>query len=159
MLRGGKERQLVELSKSLSEQHQIQLVVFSKEVHYKEILSTNIVIHHLKKSDRKGITASKKIISICKIFKPDIIHAWDHLSAVTAIPASLLNSIKLIDSIRYAAEKKRFKGNWYISDLAFLFSNMVIANSNAGLAAHRKTINKKFRVIYNGFDFSRINHF
>jgi len=158
LIRGGKERQLVELSRSLSEQHQIQLVVFSKEIHYKEILKTNIVLHHLKKSDRKSFAASKKIISICKTFRPDVIHTWDHLSAVSAIPASFLYSIKLVDSIRYAAEKKRFKGNWYIAYLAFRFSNRVLANSEAGLIAHRKNINKKYRVIYNGFDFSRINN-
>lgn len=157
LARGGKERQLVELAKSLSQQHQIELVVFSEEIHYKEILSTNITFYYLKKSDRKGFTASKKIMSICKTFRPDVIHAWDHLSAVSAIPASRFYSIKLIDSIRYAAEKKRFRGNWYISDLAFSFSNLVIANSLAGLKAHRKSINKKFRVIYNGFDFGRLN--
>jgi glycosyltransferase involved in cell wall biosynthesis len=156
LTRGGKERQLVELSKSLSQQHQIELVVFSEEIHYKEILSTNITFHYLKKSDRKSFAASNKIISICKTFRPDVIHAWDHLSAVSAIPASLFYSIKLIDSIRYAAEKKRFHANWYITDLAFRFSNRVIANSLAGLKAHHKSINKKYRVIFNGFDFSRI---
>jgi glycosyltransferase involved in cell wall biosynthesis len=158
LLRGGKERQLVELSKSLSQHHQIELVVFSKEIHYKEILTLNIKLHYLEKSDRKGLAASKKILSICKNFRPDIIHAWDHLSAVCAIPAARFYSIKLIDSIRYAAEKKRFRGNWYISDLAFGFSNVVIANSVAGLKAHRKSIDKKYRVIYNGFDLNRINH-
>jgi len=157
LARGGKERQLVELVKSLSQQHQIELVVFSEEVHYKEILTTNITFHYLKKADRKGLAASKKIIAICKKFKPDLIHAWDHLSAVSAIPATFIYSIKLIDSIRYAAEKKGFHKNWYITDLAFSFSKMVIANSNAGLKAHGKTINKKFRVIYNGFDFGRLN--
>lgn len=157
LVRGGKERQLVELSKSLSQKHQIELIVFSEEIHYKEILSTNITFHYLKKSDRKSLAASRKILKICRNFRPDVIHAWDHLSAVCAIPASFFYSIKLIDSIRYAAEKKKFRGNWYITDLAFGFSKMVIANSVAGLKAHRKSINQKYRVIFNGFDLSRIN--
>ncbi|MHA1380873.1 MAG: glycosyltransferase family 4 protein, partial [Candidatus Helarchaeota archaeon] len=45
---------------------------------------------------------------------------------------------------------------WFISKLAFLLADFVIANSLAGLKANNLTPSNKNKCIYNGFDFNRV---
>ena len=159
LAKGGKERQLVELIKGLSNNanNQIELVLIKGIIDYKDIYKNNIKIHILDKNHKLDFRFFFKLNKICKKYKPDIIHSFSSLFTFFSIPIKLFNKIKLIDgSIRYAAPVKNVSMVSLLAKYNFYFSNLVIANSIAGLKAHRLNQNNKFRYIYNGFDFSRL---
>jgi glycosyltransferase involved in cell wall biosynthesis len=155
---GGTERQLVELLKALQQDPKVEceLAVLDKDIHFKELLETKIKIHFL---DKQAIQFSlmKQIFQICKTFKPDILHTWSYKPTRLSIPIVKILNIKLINgSIRYAKSIRRFSNLWWNAKISFLFSDMIIANSKAGLLVHHLKESNKIKYIYNGFDFNRI---
>jgi len=149
---GGKERQLIELLKGIIKHNNIQInvIVFEKRIEYHKFYELKIN-HYLL--SRNYFNSIFHLIRICRNIKPDIIHSWGKICTFCSIPASNLLNIKLIDgSIRYAAPVKFVLNKWIMSEINFLFSNFVVANSYAGLKTINRKSNKKFSVIYNGFD-------
>ena len=158
---GGKERRLVELLKGLSKYENISmdLVLTRREIHYTDIFNLNIKIHYIeRKYLKKDPSLFFKFYRIARKFKPDIIHVWSSMSAVYAIPtAKLLNEKFINSSITYALPVKRFSKLWLISKITFPLSDIIVANSQAGLRVHNLKQTHKHRVIYNGYDFERNN--
>ena len=154
---GGKERRLVELIKGLKKYPDIEmeLVLTREDIHYTEIFDTGIKIHYtIRKGLKKDPRLFWKFYKIAKRFKPDIIHVWGNMVAVYAIPAKVLLRVPMINNQITNAPLK--VNNGFLSHkLTFPFSNLIIANSYAGLKAYNAPENKSI-VIYNGFDFSRI---
>ncbi len=153
---GGKERRLVELIKGLSTDpnFDIEIVLTKDDIHYKDILSTNIKIHYIiRKGLKKDPRVFYKFYKIAKNFKPDIIHVWGNLVAIYAIPAKVLLKIPMVNNQITGAPLKVSKGI-LSHKLSFPFSDRIIANSFAGLKAYNAPNNKSL-VIYNGFDFNR----
>jgi len=149
--RGGKERQLIELIKQLvGRGYVITVVVFDSTFAYAEINGLNINI--LKKNGINLFKSIFKLFTIIKKTKPKIIHSWSALTTLLIYPAAKRYNVKLIDSIRYAKSIKPLSKKWFISNLAFLLSDRVVANSNAGLKTHHKVYNRKYKVIYNGYE-------
>lgn len=152
--RGGKERQLTELAMNLvNRNHSISIVVFDKNIQYEELLEIGVNIVVLNKKKFNLVKSVFELFSIVKRQQPDIVHSWSSLTTLMIFPAVKTYNVKLIDSIRYAKQIKRFSQKWFISNLAFLVSNRVIANSNAGLKTHGKNPGKKYKTIYNGYRF------
>ncbi len=158
---GGKERRLVELIKGLRKYPDIEmeLVLTKDEIHYTDIIDTNIKIHY---TIRKRLTKDPRVFfqfyKITKNFMPDIIHVWGGMVAVYAIPSAKYFKIKLINgSITYAAHVKVLSKIWIYSKLTFPLSNIIVSNSIAGLRTHKLAQSKKNRIIYNGYDFNRNN--
>lgn len=156
---GGKERRLVELIKGLSKYPDIEmeLVLISDNIHYRDIFATGIKINF---TIRKGLKKDPKVFSkfykIAKQFKPDIIHVWGGMSALYAIPTKLLLSVPMINNQIADAPIKVSKG--ILSHKStFLFSDKLIANTTAGLKSYSAPSGKS-KVIYNGFEFNRINN-
>lgn len=158
---GGKERRLTELMKilTLNPDFNFELVVMNSEIHYREVLDLNIQIHYLLRKKRKDISIFRKFYKICKNYKPDIVHCWDSMTAVYAIPACKLLSIKLVNGAVVDTPQIRtfLNKNWLRVKLTFPFSNFIIGNSKSGLAAYNAPIQKSL-LIYNGFNFQRINN-
>lgn len=154
---GGKERRLVQLIRSLSRRPdmQMELVVTRRDVHYKEIFDTGIVIHYLvRKFSKKDPTVFVRFMKIVRRFRPDVLHVWGNMVAVYAIPAKVLFNIPMVNSqIADAPDRipRKLFGHW----LTFPFSDRIVANSRAGLTAYNVS-ESKGTVIYNGFDFDRI---
>ena len=156
---GGKERQLVELLNGLSRYKDIEceLAVMSKDIHYNEIFNLDINIHYLIRRWKKDPIIFLKLYKICKEFKPDIIHSWDLISTLLSIPLAKYFGIKLINSsLRGSSSASYFTKYSILSNLSFIFSDIVISNSMAGLKARGKKENEKFKVVRNGFNFDRI---
>lgn len=155
---GGKERRLNELLKKLSSVPGIdfELVLMSREIHYKNILESNIPIHFLIRSSKKDLSVFRKFYQICKNYRPDIIHCWNSMAAIYSVPAAKLLGIKLINGMVVDTPVKQNISNksWLRAKLTFPFSNMVIGNSRAGLEAYKAPVNKSI-CIYNGMDFTR----
>ena len=155
---GGRERQLVEFLKGLYNYKGItfELVVMSHKIHYSTIKKLNIKIHYLIRNSKKDPRILKHLYKICKEFKPDIIHTWDSMASVYAMPiVKLMNLIFINGMIRDAPPNlKPLSKPWIRSKLTFPFSDVIVANSNAGIKAYHTPINKGV-CIHNGFDIQR----
>src|SRR5665647_1342755 len=98
---GGKERMLIELMKGIKLRQNIEfeLIVMSREIHYQEVFHLDIKIHYLIRSIKKDLTVSYKFYNICKNYKADIVHCWDGMTAVIAVPACKLLNIKFVNGM------------------------------------------------------------
>ena len=153
---GGKERRVVELLKHLNKTTSYKLIlVLTKElILYEDIFELNIKIHIIpRKILKKDPTLFFKFILICLKEKPNIIHVWDSKTATYAIPAKLLINIPMINSQITNASGKIIKSKWN-TKLGLLFSDLIIANSKAGLKSFDAPESKSI-YIHNGFDFKR----
>ncbi|MEO6488414.1 MAG: glycosyltransferase [Ferruginibacter sp.] len=160
MTAGGKERRLTELMKALAQDPTIQfeLVVMSKDVHYKEVFELGIKIHYLIRSTKKDLSVFKKFYRICKEFKPSIVHCWDSMTGIYAVPACKWLHIKLVNGMVVDTPVQQNIKNkyWLRAKLIFPFADIVIGNSNAGLKAYGAPANRSV-CIYNGMDLNRFN--
>ena len=155
---GGKERRLVELIKKISQYPDVsvEIALMKDEIHYKDIHNYDVKIHLL---ERKGLKKDPRIFfkffRLVRKVQPNIIHVWGNMVAIYSIPARILLGGTLINSqITDAPEKPStaFLG----PRLTFPFSDRIIANSHAGLNVYNAP-SEKSSVIYNGFDFSRLD--
>ena len=157
---GGKERQLVELLKNLSQRKEFQLdvAVMNDDIHYNEIFDLDIEVHYLVRHSSRDLSVFLKLYRLCRTIRPHIIHAWDSLTAFHAIPAARLLGIKFINGfIRHAARPRPFSKFWLVSKLSTLFAHRTVSNSMAGLDAHGLKPSRKNHCIVNGFNPVRIS--
>jgi glycosyltransferase involved in cell wall biosynthesis len=160
---GGKERRSVELIRYLKQQpgnYEIELVLTEKEIFYEDILRTNVRIRILQRNRfRYDPAIFFKFYSICRNFRPDIIHAWGKMTTFYAIPAKTLCKVPLVSSLIADASKgyNDYSPYHLLLRTNVHFSDVILANSRAGLRAYG--INeRKARVIYNGADLLRFGY-
>lgn len=81
------------------------------------------------------------------------------MTAVYSVPVCKLLKIKFINGMvtNSPYSKKISNKHWLRGQISFPFSDMIIANSQAGLKAYNAP-GKKSYVIYNGFDFKRLDN-
>lgn len=154
---GGMERQLVELLSGLikTESINVELVLLSEEVHYSKFYDLNIPVYHVHRRYRKDPSVFWRLYRLFKETKPDIIHVWESMNAVYALPGSCLLGIPFVNGmIRSAPENLDFN-NLIRARCTFWFSRKVISNSLAGLNTYNVK-DAKAVCIYNGFDFGRV---
>jgi glycosyltransferase involved in cell wall biosynthesis len=158
---GGKERRLTELMKGLKDKPNINfmLVVMNSDIHYTEVLDLNITVEFLIRKTRRDVSVFNKLYKICRGFEPDVIHCWDGMTAIYAIPASKLLGIKLVNGlvVNTPVERTILNKYWLYAKLSFPFSDAIIGNSKAGLTAYNVP-HKKRVLIYNGFNFRRLDN-
>jgi len=156
---GGKERRLVELIKGLSKYPDIKmtLVLTKDEIHYTDIFKTEIKIYYtIRKGLKKDPRLFFKFYNIVKKVKPDIIHVWGNMVAVYAIPTKILLGIPMINNQITDAPPK-FHNTVLNHKITFPFSDLIIANSKAGLKVYNAPKRKSI-CIYNGFNFNRLKN-
>lgn len=161
LVAGGKERRLTQLMKGLKfDQHiQFELVVMNTEIHYTEILDWNIKIHYLLRESKKDLSVFTRFYKICKVYQPDIVHSWESMTSIIAVPVCKLLHIKLVNGMVASTPVKQnvFDKYWLRAKLTFPFSNIIIGNSNAGLIAYGAPA-RKSTCIYNGMDLTRFDN-
>lgn len=159
LVSGGMERRLVELVKGFDGYTDVQLhvVVFSDKIHYTEIYDYGIPVTILKREPKRNPKVFAQLYKLCKNWGPDLIHTWGTMSAVLAVPTSLLLRIKLINGfVVDASHNMKFNDTRLIrARLSFPFSKVIVGNSQAGLKAYGVSKNKRI-CIYNGFNSNRI---
>jgi glycosyltransferase involved in cell wall biosynthesis len=155
---GGKERRLTELLKALKfkQDFEYELVTMSSYIYYKEVLNLGIKIHYIIRKSKYDLSVFSRFYKLCRNYRPDIVHCWDSMTALYLVPACRLLHIKLINSMVFDAPFKQNILNkyWLRARLTFPVSDIVVANSKAGLLAYKAPENKSV-VIYNGFNFAR----
>jgi len=161
LIAGGKQRRLVELMKGvkLKSNIEFEIIVMSSEIHYNQVIDLGIKIHYLVRSTKNDFSVFRKFYKICKNYQPDIVHCWDSLTAAIAVPSCKILHIKLVNGlvVDTPVNQTIFDKFWLRARLTFLFSNIVIGNSNAGLKAYKAPVSRSL-CIYNGMDLSRFNN-
>ena len=157
---GGKERRLISLIKELRlrDNIEIEIIILSEDIHYKEIYDFNIKVHILKRNIKKDIKILSKFNRIVKGFKPDLVHCWDNIAAIHFGPICKIKSIPFLNSMISTAPPanlvKTFSKRYISTAISYPFSDVILANCEAGLESFRVPKNKR-KCIYNGFDFNR----
>ncbi len=159
LVKGGRERRLIELLKGFAKYDDIELalVLFSKKVEYQEIHDMGLPIYYLERKPKKDPRVFWRFFKICQKEQPDIVHSWGTMPSIYAIPTVKLLGIKFINaSIADAPENLSWRDSrWLRSKLIFPFCDAVVGNSKAGLSAYEAPKHKSF-CFYNGFDFRRV---
>lgn len=157
---GGKERQVTELVKGLMDNPSLQilLLIMNEEIFYHDIYKTGVKIKILPQKLHTTYRNIYKIYTVCKEFKPDIVHSWDYMSSFYVLPSILLLKIKFVNgAIRFANIKFPFFSKlWFMNKVIFRYADKIVANSKAGLVS--LNLEYKGTVIFNGFDNQRINN-
>lgn len=156
--KGGKERQFSYLlTQLLRNGHECIIISFDKRIGFEAFEDKRIIRFFLKPKSRKNLLASTAIFSICKHENPDVIHAWDTYSSLCGVLASKWLGIPLINgSIRTTFTQNRPFPR-LLRRLSYATAQSVVANSLAGMQSEGKSLNKKYRVIYNGFDLQTLH--
>jgi glycosyltransferase involved in cell wall biosynthesis len=160
LIKGGRERRMIELIKGLLERSDVQmeLVLFANVIDYPEIHDLDIPLHILERKPKKDPRVFYRFYQLCKRFQPDVIHTWSSMCAIFAYPAIKLLNIKLANgNIANAPHNlKIWDKELFRAKLTFPFSDIIIGNSEAGLKAYYAPKSKSL-CIHNGFDFKRIS--
>lgn len=155
---GGKERRLTELLKALKVRQNIEfeLVVMSRNIHYREVLDLGINIRYIIRETKKDISVFNKFYKLCRNYRPDIVHCWDSMTAVYLVPTCKLLHIKLVNGmvIDSPVRQNVFNKYWLRARLTFPFSDIIVGNSRAGLLAYKAPESRGY-IVYNGFSSER----
>ena len=158
LCKGGKERRLLELMKGLKIRNVIfELILLTDLIEFKEVYDLGMKIHILKRKIKKDPLIYLQVNKICKNFKPDIINSWGLMPSVYAMPVAKWRRIKFINSMIVNAPKKLTFKTKFFSSIVFPFSDVIAANSYAGLRSYGIEKDRGI-VIYNGYDFNRIEN-
>lgn len=155
---GGKERRLLELVRYLKENtnHEMVVVLTEEKIQYQYADKLDVAIKILKRGIKKDPILLYRFYRLCRSEKPDIIHTWGSMLAFYALPAVVLRKIPHINSqITNAPLRRKTSGfHYFITNLGFRFSDVILANSYAGLKSYGLS-GDKCRVIYNGIRLDR----
>lgn len=158
---GGKERQLVELLKGLSREKEIEchLIVMSETTHYTDLYKLDIPVHRLVRTSQRDPGMFLRLYKLLKHIRPDILHSWSSMCSIYALPSIKLLQIKFVNGfLRDAPPHLGTRDKeWRRAKITFPFSDVIVANSNAGLRAYKAPENKSY-CIHNGFDLARIKN-
>ncbi len=158
--RGGRERRFVQLVRGLNEAGYNELFLINTRniLDYTEILDYEIKYEFM---DRKAFGFSFKFIKRVREIKPDIIQPWIDISAAWANIAYYFCKTKPIYISSFIADCNYFKHALWsklVMKWAYSLSTYVVSNSIAGLKSY-KVPKYKWKCIYNGFDFKRLDFF
>jgi glycosyltransferase involved in cell wall biosynthesis len=132
-------------------------MVMSDDIHYDYIENLNLKIYPAIRKYKKDLSIFLKFYKIVKDSKPSIIHSWSSMCSIYALPAARMLGIKFVNGFLRNAPPhlKMTDKEWIRAKLTFPFSDIIAANSFAGLKAYKVPAGKSV-CLHNGFDFSRI---
>ena len=149
---GGAERQLSLLLKYLPPTWDTRVVSLDDGQFYQVLLDQKTAVVLYKRRSRFDLVPVLQLYLEIWRYKPDIIHSWGWLCSALVAPVSKVFHILLIVSIRAAG---MFNRHHWRTRITMLLSDLVVANSCAGLSAFRAP-QKKSSVVYNAMDPDRL---
>ena len=158
---GGKERQIVELLRGLFAHRDIEsfvAVTDEEEVRY-EIDREHAQIIQLVRRGKRDLRLFKSLYELVSDLKIDIVHSWGSMCSIYAAPVAKLCGTAFVNGfVRDAPPHVTlWNKNYLWGKLTIPFSDIVVANSRAGLAAYRIP-ERKGLCIYNGFNPERVSN-
>jgi glycosyltransferase involved in cell wall biosynthesis len=159
LVSGGKERQFIELLKGLKREPDIQThaVMMSDVIEYEEFHRLGVPATFLPRRRRYDVSIFSSLHAVMGKFRPDIVQSWNSMCSFYAAPLAKLAGAKFIDGfVRAAADNRDLRHpDYFRSRLTLPFTDLVVANSRAGLSAYSIPARKGV-CIRNGFDPARI---
>jgi len=156
---GGKERQLVELLRGLFPHRDVEsfvAVTDVDEVRY-EIKREHAEVIQLVRRGKKDLRLFMSLYKLVSELKIDVVHSWSSMCSIYAAPVAKLCGAAFVNGfVRDAPPHVAFWDRDYLrGKLTIPFSDIVVANSHAGLAAYHIPGHKR-QCIYNGFNPERV---
>jgi glycosyltransferase involved in cell wall biosynthesis len=151
---GGAERQLALLVKYLPDEWERRVWTWAGGPFVEVIEAGGHRVDVARRAARLDPRPAASLLRLIVAWRPDVVHSWDWMSTLAALPVCRLLRIPLIDcDIRsgIAVPRRRL-----VRKLAMAASNVVLANSHAGLEAWGVRY-PKGRVLYNGLDPERFS--
>ena len=157
--RAGKERQLVELLNGLFPHRDIEsfvAVTDEEEVCY-DVERGHAQIIQLVRRGKRDLRLFKSLYSLVCDLQIDVVHSWSSMCSIYAAPITKLCNIAFVNGfVRDAPPHMTlWNKNYVMGKLTIPFSDVVVANSRAVLAAYRIS-ERKGLWIYNGFNPERV---
>jgi glycosyltransferase involved in cell wall biosynthesis len=160
LLAGGTERQLLELLRGLQKEECItcEVAVLSTDVHFKEAAQLAFPIHYLPRRRRYDLSIFPRLNRVVRDFRPHIVHSWNSMCSVYGAPLAMLAGARFVNGYVRAAAATLGMGDrdYARGKLTIPFSDVVVSNSRAGLAAYGVPTAKGV-CIHNGFDQQRLD--
>jgi glycosyltransferase involved in cell wall biosynthesis len=151
---GGAERQLALLVKYLPREWERRVWTMAGGPFVDVIEASGHRVDVAARAARLDPRPAVSLLTLIAQWRPDVVHSWDWMSSLAALPACRLLRIPLVDGdIRSGIAVPRRRR---VRKLAMAASDVVLANSHAGLAAWGMRY-PKGRVLYNGFDPERLD--
>lgn len=155
---GGRERRLSQLSADLHKREGIDnyvIVTRNEGIAYSVLSECGAQVIELKETS--WYKALLKVTRELYKIRPDIVQIWNAAPEIvlSCIINKLILRYKLVGCIVADANPWGNMKMRIMASLTYRFSETILSNSKAGLIAKKAPIGKS-RVIYNGFDFSRI---
>jgi glycosyltransferase involved in cell wall biosynthesis len=162
IVKGGRERRMLELVKSLTrpgQDHSIYLVSLTNVIEYDYVHKLPIKLEIIERKSKKDLSVVFKLRKIIKTFQPDVIHCWGSMSSVYLSMVNILtkNSSFINGTIADAQPWGFFDKLYLRIKLTTPFSKVVLANSKAGLKNYHVPAGKAI-CIYNGIDLGRFTN-
>lgn len=155
---GGRERRIVQLISGLNNAgyKDIHLILLDDRVDYEQVYDLDVTITKILRSSNRDFSVFKKLYSLIKEIKPDVVNSWSFMSTFYAAPISRFLKIKCIGSYIVDCNNPKFPSlNYFAKHIGFLLCEKIVSNSKAGHISY-KTPKGKQVVIYNGFDKRRM---
>jgi glycosyltransferase involved in cell wall biosynthesis len=158
---GGKERRLIELLKGLKyyQDYECELITLSNIIDYDYVEELDVKIHIFGRNISQDKKIIVKFVKVMKTFKPDIIHCWDNIGCLHFGPIAKIHRIPFLNSSISAAPSRMpiYSKRLWATALTYPFSDIILANSKAGLISYRVPANKG-KFIHNGLDMERMKN-
>lgn len=156
---GGKERRCLQMIKGLKEHNinDIHVVLIDNVVDYKDLYKY-AKIHIIGRKGKFDLNVFIKLYKTLRSINPDYIMCWTLMKfSFYLCFIKPFIKCKYISAIVTAAMPiKKFTISNIVKYISFKMADVVVGNSYAGLNAYKAPKNKSL-VIYNGFDFDRLN--
>ncbi len=159
---GGKERRMLELIKSLCKDPRYKIILVSISdmgVGYDYMYDLPITIIETDREYKYSMRPFHVIRGAIRKYKPNIVHSWGSMCSFFILPLLFNRKFRFINGIIADAplhlgwtDKNYFRGR-----ITFLFSDVVLSNSLAGIRAYDAPLHKTF-CIYNGIDMNRFRN-
>src|SRR4051794_33098930 len=158
---GGKERQLVELLRGLFAHRDIKsfVAVTDEEKVPFELDREHAQVIQLVRRGKRDLRLFKTLYELVSDLKIDIVHSWGSMCSIYAAPVTKLCGTAFVNGFVRDAPPHvtMWNKNYLRGKLTIPFSDIVVANSRAGLAAYRIP-ERKGLCIYNGFSPERVSN-
>jgi glycosyltransferase involved in cell wall biosynthesis len=155
---GGKERQLVELLGGLFVHRDVEsfvAVTDEDEVRY-EIKREHAQVIQLVRRGKRDLRFFKSLYELVSELKIDVVHSWSSMCSIYAAPVAKLYGAAFVNGfVRDAPHMTPWNKHYLRGKLTIPFSDVVVGNSRAGLAAYHIP-ERKGVCIYNGFNPERV---
>lgn len=153
---GGKERRLLELMTYLHQSGDYHMVLVTQREDLDFDIFNKLKVDWIVLSTGKlKVKSFGEFFNIVKKHRPHIIHTWGSKQTLVSLPSRvLLSGVKLVNSQITSAPPKIAFSERLISHTNFIFSDIILSNSYAGIEAFNPP-KRKAQVIYNGLNKNR----